>query len=92
VVYYKMFSKLQETVRWDFLGVAGSLLRTQLVKRYEKTVAVCDDAGRCEMRGVCLGQPRHRSERNLRVGLGELLLRLDNARPLHNVRIVLIDS
>jgi hypothetical protein len=78
VVYYKMFSTVQETVRCDFLGVAGSLLRTQLAERYEKPVAVCDDAGRCEIRGVRLGQPRHRSERNLRVGLGELLLPLDH--------------
>jgi hypothetical protein len=39
--------------------VAGSLLWTQLAERYDKTVAVCDDAGRCEMRGVRLGQPRH---------------------------------
>ena len=86
-----MFSTVQQTVQCDFLGVADSLLWTQLAERYEKTVAVCDDAGRCEMRGVRLGQPRHRSERNLRVGPGELLLRLDNARPLHNVWIVLID-
>ena len=91
MVYYKMFSTVQQTVQCDFLGVVGPLLRTQLPERYEKTVAVFDNAGRCEMRGVRLGQPRHRSERNLRVGLGELLLRLDDARPLHNVWIVLID-
>jgi hypothetical protein len=59
LVYYKMFSTVQQTVQCDFLGVAGSLLWTQLAERYEKTVAVCDDAGRCEMRGVRLGQPRH---------------------------------